>query len=84
MDLRLPIRSIDYTVIFARQMTIMREFYGTTLGFPYTGSSAPDGSSFGSVPTCWPSPNAAQGLMIHRLRSAPSRCSLRSELLHKR
>jgi catechol 2,3-dioxygenase-like lactoylglutathione lyase family enzyme len=34
MDPRLPIRSIDYTVIFARQMTVMREFYGTTLGFP--------------------------------------------------
>ena len=34
MDPKLPIRSIDYTVIFARQMTAMREFYGTTLGFP--------------------------------------------------
>jgi lactoylglutathione lyase len=34
VDPRLPIRSIDYTVIFARQMTVMREFYGTTLGFP--------------------------------------------------
>src|SRR5262244_334559 len=34
MDPRLPIRSIDYTVIFARQMATMREFYGTTLGFP--------------------------------------------------
>jgi lactoylglutathione lyase len=34
MDPRLPIRSLDYTVIFARQMTAMREFYGTTLGFP--------------------------------------------------
>lgn len=33
MDPRLPIRSIDYTVIFARQMRAMREFYGTTLGF---------------------------------------------------
>jgi catechol 2,3-dioxygenase-like lactoylglutathione lyase family enzyme len=34
MDPKLPIRSIDYTVIFARQMGAMREFYGTTLGFP--------------------------------------------------
>ena len=34
MDPKLPIRSIDYTVIFARQMQVMREFYGTTLGFP--------------------------------------------------
>jgi lactoylglutathione lyase len=33
MDPKLPIRSIDYTVIFARQMTAMREFYDTTLGF---------------------------------------------------
>jgi lactoylglutathione lyase len=33
MDPKLPIRSIDYTVIFARQMTAMREFYETTLGF---------------------------------------------------
>src|SRR5262249_25586412 len=34
MDPKLPIRSIDYTVIFARQMSKMREFYGSTLGFP--------------------------------------------------
>jgi catechol 2,3-dioxygenase-like lactoylglutathione lyase family enzyme len=34
MDPKLPIRSIDYTVIFARQMAAMREFYSTTLGFP--------------------------------------------------
>ena len=34
MDPKLPIRSIDYTVIFARQMSRMREFYGSTLGFP--------------------------------------------------
>jgi len=32
--MKLPIRSLDYTVIFARQMTAMREFYATTLGFP--------------------------------------------------
>ena len=34
MDPKLPIRGIDYTVIFARQMRVMREFYGATLGFP--------------------------------------------------
>ena len=34
MDPKLPIRSIDYTVIFARQMSKMREFYASTLGFP--------------------------------------------------
>ena len=34
MDPKLPIRSLDYTIIFARQMSAMREFYGTTLGFP--------------------------------------------------
>ena len=34
MDPRLPIRSLDYTVIFARDMPAMREFHGTTLGFP--------------------------------------------------
>ena len=34
MDPKLPFRSLDYTVIFARQMTAMREFYGTTLGLP--------------------------------------------------
>lgn len=33
MDPRLPIRSIDYTVIFARQMAKMRELYRTTMGF---------------------------------------------------
>jgi catechol 2,3-dioxygenase-like lactoylglutathione lyase family enzyme len=34
MDRQLPIRSLDYTVVFARSMLAMREFYGTTLGFP--------------------------------------------------
>jgi lactoylglutathione lyase len=34
VDPKLPIRGIDYTVIFARQMTAMREFYGATLEFP--------------------------------------------------
>ena len=34
MDPKLPIRGLDYTIIFARQMSAMREFYGNTLGFP--------------------------------------------------
>jgi lactoylglutathione lyase len=34
MDPKIPIRSIDYTVIFARQMSKMREFYGSTMGLP--------------------------------------------------
>lgn len=34
MNLQLPIRSIDYTVIYARQVPAMRDFYGNTLGFP--------------------------------------------------
>lgn len=33
MDAKLPIRSLDYTVIFARQMPAMRAFYETVLGF---------------------------------------------------
>lgn len=34
MDPKLPIRSIDYTVIIVRQMFKMREFYELTMGFP--------------------------------------------------
>lgn len=34
MDGALPIRSLDYTIIFARQPAAMREFYGRTLGLP--------------------------------------------------
>lgn len=34
MDPLIPIRSIDYSVIFVRRMAAMREFYGQTLGFP--------------------------------------------------
>lgn len=33
MDPLLPIRSLDYTVIFARQMKVMQHFYGTVMGF---------------------------------------------------
>jgi catechol 2,3-dioxygenase-like lactoylglutathione lyase family enzyme len=33
MDPKLPIRSLDCTVIVVRQMSAMREFYGKTLGF---------------------------------------------------
>lgn len=41
MDPRLPIRSLDYTVIFARQMSAMRDFYGTTLGLPLNRELGP-------------------------------------------
>ena len=34
MNAQLPIRSLDYTVIFARQWQAMREFYEHTLEFP--------------------------------------------------
>jgi catechol 2,3-dioxygenase-like lactoylglutathione lyase family enzyme len=34
MDPKIPIRSVDYTIIRARQMQEMRSFYGNTLGFP--------------------------------------------------
>ena len=34
MDPKLPIRSLDYTVILTRQMAKMCEFYGSTMGFP--------------------------------------------------
>ena len=34
MDPRLPIRNLDYTIVFVRQMAAMREFYEATLGFP--------------------------------------------------
>ena len=34
MDPLIPIRSLDYTVIFVRQMAAMRAFYAGTLGFP--------------------------------------------------
>ena len=41
MDPAIPIRSLDYTVIFARQMSAMREFYGATLGFPFHRQLSP-------------------------------------------
>lgn len=41
MDPRLPIRSIDYTVIPVRQMAAMRDFYGVTLGFPLQRELSP-------------------------------------------
>jgi lactoylglutathione lyase len=34
MDPLLPIRNLDYTVIYVRQMQKMREFYERTMGFP--------------------------------------------------
>ena len=35
MDPRLPIRNLDYAVVFARQMAPMCEFYEKTLGFAF-------------------------------------------------
>jgi catechol 2,3-dioxygenase-like lactoylglutathione lyase family enzyme len=46
VDPKLPIRGIDYTVIFARQMAAMREFYGTTLGFPLHRELSPQWVEF--------------------------------------
>ena len=42
MDPKLPNRTLDYTVIFARQMTRMQEFYGSTMGFPLHRELSPD------------------------------------------
>lgn len=42
MDPKLPIRSLDYTVIFARHMVKMREFYGSTMGFPLHRELSPN------------------------------------------
>ncbi len=36
------IRQIDYTVIYARDMTAMRRFYGTVLGLPLLRELSPD------------------------------------------
>jgi lactoylglutathione lyase len=46
MDPKLPIRSIDYTIIVARQMSAMRRFYGTTLGFPLHKEPSPEWVEF--------------------------------------
>jgi lactoylglutathione lyase len=37
----LPIHNIDYTVIFAREMTAMRDFYSETLRFPLVRELGP-------------------------------------------
>jgi lactoylglutathione lyase len=46
MDPKLPIRSIDYTVVFARNMLAMRQFYETTLGFPLHRELSPNWLEF--------------------------------------
>jgi lactoylglutathione lyase len=46
MDPQLPIRCLDYTVIFVRNMAAMREFYGTTLGFPLHRELSPQWVEF--------------------------------------
>lgn len=46
MDPQLPIRCLDYTVIFVRNMDAMRAFYGTTLGFPLHRELSPQWVEF--------------------------------------
>jgi lactoylglutathione lyase len=46
MNPKLPIRSIDYTVVYARQMSAMRVFYETTLGFPLHRELSPQWVEF--------------------------------------
>ena len=46
MDPKLPIRSLDYTVIYARQMAVMRGFYESTLRFPLLRELSPQWVEF--------------------------------------
>jgi len=41
MDSKLPIRHLDYAVIFARQMPEMCDFYEKTLGFEFHRTLGP-------------------------------------------
>ena len=41
MDIQPPVHGLEYTVIFARRMKAMREFYGETLGLPVYHDLAP-------------------------------------------
>jgi hypothetical protein len=52
MDPKLPIRSIDYTVIFARRMSKMREFYGMTMGFPLHRELSPKWVEYQYLGSC--------------------------------
>jgi lactoylglutathione lyase len=40
------IRSLDYTIIFARDMAAMRSFYGDTMGFPMQRELGPQWIEF--------------------------------------
>ena len=41
MDLQLPLRNLDYTVIYARDMAAMRDFYGKVMNFPVNRELGP-------------------------------------------
>jgi catechol 2,3-dioxygenase-like lactoylglutathione lyase family enzyme len=41
MDDLLPLRHLDYTIIYARDMAAMRRFYGATLNFPVNRELGP-------------------------------------------
>jgi len=41
MDAQLPLRHLDYTIIYARDMAAMRSFYGTVLNFPVNRELGP-------------------------------------------
>jgi len=41
MDPQLPLRHLDYTIIYARDMAAMRKFYGTVLNFPVNRELGP-------------------------------------------
>lgn len=45
------IRQIDYTVLFARDMAAMRQFYGTVLGFPVLHELGPKWIAYRVGPT---------------------------------
>ena len=41
MDAQLPLRHLDYTIIYARDTAAMRTFYGSTLNFPVNRELGP-------------------------------------------
>lgn len=42
----LPLRHLDYTIVYARDMAAMRSFYGTTLNFPVNRELGPQWIEF--------------------------------------
>lgn len=41
MDAQLPLRNLDYTIVYARDMPAMRQFYGTVMNFPVNRDLGP-------------------------------------------